>query len=73
MDSYIVRVYRRGTDSTGEGIAGLVEEVGTNQRRSFQTVLGLITTIRELVGRCNTAQANVHKLPSGKDTAVNEC
>jgi len=72
MDSYIVRVYRRGTGSSSDEIAGLVEEVGTNQRRSFQTVLGLITTIREVVGRSDTEQANVHKLLSGKDAAVNE-
>ena len=72
MDSYIVRVYRRGTGSSGEEVAGLVEEVGTNQRRSFQSVQGLITTIREVVGRCNTEHTNVHELKSGKDTAVNE-
>lgn len=72
MDSYIVRVYRRGTGSSGEEVAGLVEEVGTNQRRSFQTVMGLVTTIREVIGRCNTEQSNVHKLQSGKDAAVNE-
>jgi hypothetical protein len=72
MDSYIVRVYRRGTGSSGDEIAGLVEEVGTNQRRLFQTVLGLITTTREVIRRCNTEQTNVHKLKSGKDAAVNE-
>ena len=72
MDSYIVRVYRRGTGSSGEEITGLVEEVGTSQRRSFQSVLGLITTIREVVGRCSTEHSNVHKLEAGKDTAVNE-
>ena len=72
MDSYIVRVYRRGTGSSGEEIAGLVEEVGTNQRRSFQTVLGLMTTIREIIGHCNTEQADVHKLNSDKKAAVNE-
>ena len=72
MDSYIVRIYRRGTGSSGEEIAGLVEEVGTNQRRSFQSVLGLITTIREVIGRCNPEPTNVQKLKAGKDTAVNE-
>jgi len=72
MDSYIVRVYRRGTGSSGEEIAGMVEEVGSNQRRSFQTVLGLITTIREVIGRCNTEQDNVHKLQAGEDAAMNE-
>ena len=72
MDSYIVRVYRRGTGSSGEEIAGLVEDVGTNQRKSFQTVLGLMTTIREIVGRCNTEQADVHKLHSDRKAAINE-
>lgn len=73
MDSYIVRVYRRGTGSSSEEVAGLVEEVGTNQRRSFQTLVGMITTIRQVVGRSNnTEQADVHELQSGKDVAVNE-
>jgi len=74
MDSYIVRVYRRGADSSGSGeeVAGLVEEVGTSQRWSFKSLLGLITTIREVVGHSHTEQANVHELQSGKDAAVNE-
>ena len=72
MDSYIVRVYRRGTGNSIEEVAGIVEEVGTSQRKSFQTVVGLITTIRQLIGRCNTEKADVHELHSGKDSAVNE-
>ena len=72
MDSYIVRVYRRGKDSSSEEVAGMVEEVGTNQRKSFQTVVGLITTIRQVIGRCNTEQPDVHELHSDKDSAVNE-
>ena len=72
MDSYIVRIYRRGTGGSSEEVAGLVEEVGTNQRKSFQTLLGMITTIRQVIGRCNTEQADVHELQSGKDAAVNE-
>jgi len=72
MDSYIVRVYRRGTGNSSEEVAGMVEEVGTSQRKSFQTVVGLITTIRELIGRCNAEQSDIHKLPSDKDSAVNE-
>ena len=72
MDSYIVRVYRRGTGSSGEEVAGMVEEVGTNQRKSFQSVLGLITTIRQVIGRCNSDQSDLHELPSGKESAVNE-
>ena len=72
MDSYIVRVYRRGTGSSSEEVAGMVEEVGTNQRKSFQSVMGLITTIRQVIGRCSAGQSEVHELPSGKDSAVNE-
>ena len=72
MDSYIVRVYRRGSGNSSEEVAGMVEEVGTSQRKSFQTVVGLITTIRELIGRCSAEQADVHELHSGKDSAVNE-
>jgi hypothetical protein len=72
MDSYIVRVYRRGTGSSSEEVAGMVEEVGTNQRKSFQSVVGLITTIRQVIGRCHADQSDVHKLPTIKVTAVNE-
>ena len=62
MDSYIVRVYRRSTSTSGEEVAGLVEEVGTNQRQSFQTIAGLVTTIRQLIGRDNLVQSNVCEL-----------
>jgi len=72
MESYIVRVYRRGTGSSSDEVAGLIEEVGTSQRKSFHTILGMITTIRQVIGRCNTGQADVHELQSGKDAAVNE-
>ncbi len=72
MDSYIVRVYRRGKGSSSEEVAGMVEEVGTNQRKAFQTVAGLVTTIRQVIGRCTTEQPDVHELHSGKDSAVNE-
>lgn len=59
MDSYIVRVYRRGMSKSGEEVAGLVEEVGTEQRRSFQTIAGLVTTLRQLVGRKQSLQTDV--------------
>ena len=62
MDSYIVRVYRRSTSTSGEEVAGLVEEVGTDQRRSFQTITGLVTTIRQLIGRDELGQSNVREL-----------
>ena len=64
MDSYIVRVYRRSTSTSGEEVAGLVEEVGTDQRRSFQTISGLVTTIRQLIGRHPLDQSNVSELYS---------
>lgn len=62
MDSYIVRVYRRSTGTSGEEVAGLVEEVGTEQRRSFQTISGLVTTIRQLIGRDELGRLNVREL-----------
>lgn len=66
MDSYIVRVYRRGADKTGEEIAGLVEEVGSEQSKAFQTLSGLITTIQEVVGRNETDVSDIHEMPSVK-------
>lgn len=62
MDSYIVRVYRRSTSTSGDEVAGLIEEVGTDQRRSFQTISGLVTTIRQVIGRDNLDQSNVCEL-----------
>ena len=64
MDSYIVRVYRRGMSKSGEEITGLVEEVGTEQRRSFQSIAGLVTTLRQLVGREKSLQTDVRMLYS---------
>ena len=64
MDSYIVRVYRRGSDEVGEEIAGLVEEVGSEQKKAFQTLSGLITTIRQLVGQNEANLTCIHRLPS---------
>ena len=64
MDSYIVRVYRRSKSTSGEEVAGLVEEIGTEQKRSFQTITGLLTTIRQLVGRDEPGQSNVRELYS---------
>jgi len=59
MDSYIVRVYRRESGSSGDEVAGLVEEVGTDQRTPFQTFSGLVTTIRQVVGRDTSHRLNV--------------
>jgi hypothetical protein len=49
MDSYIVRVYRRSRGPSGDEVAGLIEEVGSNQKTSFQTISGLVTTLRQML------------------------
>jgi|GEM_PF-2837989 len=49
MDSYIVRIYRRGRTKPDE-LSGLVEQVGSSQRRPFRTLRGLITIVKQLVG-----------------------
>jgi len=66
MDSYIVRVYRRGNDEAGEEITGLVEEVGSEQKKMFQTLSGLITTIRQLVGQNEAGLTYIHTIKSDK-------
>ena len=66
MDSYIVRVYRRGSDEAGEEITGLVEEVGSEQKKVFQTLSGLITTIRQLVGQNEVDLTYLHETQSDK-------
>jgi hypothetical protein len=50
MESYIVRIYRRSRKEPGE-VAGLVETVGTDEKRSFKSFSGLISAIRETIGR----------------------
>ena len=59
MDSYIIRVYRRGHGSSGDEVAGMVEAVGSDQRTSFQTFSGLVTTIRQVVKRDASQHSNV--------------
>ena len=49
MDSYVVRVYRRGLSDPKE-VAGLVESVGSDERRAFQSFSGLVTAIRQALG-----------------------
>ena len=66
MDSYIVRVYRRGVDKAGEEITGMVEEVGSEKKKVFQTLSGLITTIRDVVGRNEADVSDIHEMPSDK-------
>lgn len=42
MESYIVRIYRRGGDGTPDGVAGTVEDPVTGERASFRSVAGLM-------------------------------
>jgi hypothetical protein len=48
MESFIVRVYRRSHTKPGE-LAGLVETVGTDEKRAFQSFVGLITALKRAV------------------------
>ena len=34
MDSYIIRIYRRGVES-GKEVAGLIERIGNGKRQAF--------------------------------------
>jgi hypothetical protein len=49
MESYIVRIYRRFHNSQGD-VAGLVETVGSDEKKAFQSFSGLITAIRHAIG-----------------------
>lgn len=49
MESYIVRVYRRLHNDQGD-VAGLVETVGSDEKKAFQSFSGLITAIRHAIG-----------------------
>ena len=62
VDSYIVRVYRRSESKLGEEVAGLVEEVGTDKRQSFQTLSGLVSTIKQVIGRGEAESKVVYEL-----------
>jgi hypothetical protein len=57
MESFIVRVYRRSRSKPGE-IAGLVETVGSEEKRAFQTFAGLITALKHAVLRGETSAPN---------------
>jgi hypothetical protein len=48
MESFIVRVYRRSRTIPGE-MAGLVETVGTDERRAFQSIAGLIRALQNAI------------------------
>jgi hypothetical protein len=72
VDSYIVRVYRRGKGDSNEEVAGLVEEVGTDQKKSFRSFSGLITTIREVVGKGTPGKEDVVDLRRDMKLAINK-
>ena len=72
MDSYIIRVYRRNESKSGEEIAGLVEEVGTDQRQSFHTFSELETTVRHVVGKSSPEDSVVCELHPDKRAAANK-
>lgn len=61
MDTYIVRIYRNNGSKSGDKVAGLVEEVGSYQKRSFQTMSGLVDTLRHLLERNAPHHANTHE------------
>jgi len=72
MDSYIVRIYRRNRVESGEEVAGLVEEVGTDRKKAFQSFSGLVTTIREVVGKGVPGKGDVFDLRRDKKLAINK-
>ena len=49
MESFIVRIYRRDRNDPDE-VAGLVETVGTDEKKAFQSFSGLVTAIRHALG-----------------------
>lgn len=49
MESYIVRVYRRIQNEAGD-VAGLVETVGSDEKKAFQSFSGLISALRGAIG-----------------------
>lgn len=50
MESFIVRIYRRSRSKPGE-VAGLIETVGSDEKRAFQSFTGLITALKHAVFR----------------------
>jgi len=57
MESFIVRVYRRSRTKPGE-VAGLVESVGTDEKRAFQSFTGLISVLKNAILRGDTSPVN---------------
>ncbi len=50
MENFIVRVYRRSRTKPDE-VAGLVETVGTDEKRAFQSFTGLISVLKKAILR----------------------
>lgn len=48
MESYIVRIYRRGQSDPDE-VAGLVETVGADEKRAFRSFSDLMSVIRRAI------------------------
>ena len=55
MESFIVRIYRRSRGKPGE-VAGLIETVGSDEKRAFQSFAGLITALKHAVFRGETSK-----------------
>lgn len=63
MESFIVRVYRRSHTKPGD-IAGLVETVGSAEKKAFQSFAGLITALKYGVMRGESPVVNPVELAS---------
>jgi hypothetical protein len=57
VESFIVRVYRRSRTKPVE-LAGLVETVGSDDKKAFQSVAGLITVLKHAMMPGETKAAN---------------
>jgi hypothetical protein len=68
MESFIIRVYRRSRSNPGE-VAGLVETVGTEEKKTFQTFSGLINALRKTVFQvdADVADAGIHDTYAASD------
>lgn len=72
MESFIVRVYRRSRTKPGE-IAGLVETVGTDDKKAFQSFAGLISVLKNSILRggataMNTVEHDAYSSSDKKQT-----
>jgi len=63
MESFIVRIYRRSRSKPSE-VAGLIETVGSDEKRAFQSFVGLITALKHVVFHGETKTADSLELVS---------